>query len=255
MSDGMLIPAERSALTDWRTFVARALHADEDAAIRLAVTKDVLVLTVAPLHPKGLSDSMPLVLGMRMLRLQNLSMDGLDVVVEARALLDRFARIDAVQKPFDVLSDLSADAGHAGADTVGEGDGATPGIAVPPAEVRVPWTGISPPRGPWEPLGTVSADSLRGVAEAGIEEVAKGTPENAGSHAVDALRRQVWSRTALEVGFIPASSDVEHSRPIPAGAAFGLYTLGFLPATGSAHVLRCGVWTRISLPAGHVLIR
>src|SRR5699024_7696901 len=170
-------------------------------------------------------------------------------------LLDRFARIDAVQEPFDVLSGLSADADRAGADTVGDRAGTVPGISVPPAEVRVPWTGISPPRGPWEPLGTVSAGSLRGAAEAGIEEVAKGTPENAGAHAVDALRRQVWSRTALEVGFFPASSDVEHSLPIPAAAAFGLYTLGSLPATGAAHVLRCGAWTRLSLPAGHVLVR
>lgn len=255
MSDGMLVPAERSALSDWRTFVARALHIDADAAVRLAVTKDVLVLTVSPLHPQGLSDSMPLVLGMRMLRLQNLSMDGLDVVVEARALLDRFARLDAEQEPFDVLSDLSSTAGSADVQTVGNLAGPVPGISVPPAEVRVPWAGISPPRGPWEPLGTVSADSLRGVAEAGIEEVAKGTPAHAGSHAVDSLRRQVWSRTALEVGFIPASSDVEHSQPIPAGAAFGVYSLGFLPATGVAHVLRCGVWSRLSLPGGHVLVR
>lgn len=229
MPDDMLIPADPSALQDWRTLVLRAAHADEDAAVRLSVTNDVLVLTVAPLHPHGLGDSMPLVLGMRMLRLTTSAMDGLDVVVESRSLLDRFARLETSE--------------------------AVQGISLPPAEVRVAWAGISPPRGPWEPLGTVGAGTLRAAAEAGIAEIATGTPENAGSHAVDGLRRQVWSRTALEVGYTPATSDVEHSQPIPAGAAFGAYVLGFLPGTGAAHVLRSGVWTRVSLPGGHVLVR
>ena len=89
MCDDVLIPVDPSALQDWKTLVARAAHADEDAAVRMSVTNDVLVLTVAPLHPHGLGDSMPLVLGMRMLRLTTSAMDGLDVVVEARALLDQ----------------------------------------------------------------------------------------------------------------------------------------------------------------------
>lgn len=230
MSDDLLIPVDLTALQDWKTLVSRAAHADDDAAVRMAVANDVLVLTVAPLHPHGLGDRMPLVLGMRMLRITTQAMDGLDVVVDARALLDRFARLEA------------------------DGESVR-GISIPPAEVRASWAGISPPRGPWEPLGTVSVGSLRGVAEDGIEEVARGTPERAGSHAVDSLRKQVWSRTALEVGYTPESSDAEHSQPIPAGAAFGAYVLGFLPSDGAAHVLRSGVWTRLSMPGGHVLVR
>lgn len=246
MSDNVLIPVDPTALQDWKTLIARAVHADEDAAVRMSVANDVLVLTVAPLHPHGLGDSMPLVLGMRMLRITTSAMDGLDVVVEARALLDRFARLET-----------AGEHGEASAGPASEPAAEEPvlGISVPPAEVRAQWAGISPPRGPWEPLGTVSAGSLTGVAEAGIEEVAKGTPDRAGSHAVDSLRRQVWSRTALEVGYTPESSDVEHSQPIPAGAAFGAYVLGFLPGTEVAHVLRSGVWTRLSMPGGHVLVR
>ncbi|SMY12793.1 hypothetical protein [Brevibacterium jeotgali] len=239
MSDDLLIPVDPTALQDWKTLIARAAHADEDAAVRMAVANDVLVLTVAPLHPHGLGDSMPLVLGMRMLRLRSPAMDGLDVVVDARALLDRFARLEA-----------AGDRDEASA-----ADQPVLGIPIPPAEVRAPWAGISPPRGPWEPLGTVSVGSLTGVAEAGIEEVAQGTPEKAGSLAVDSLRKQVWSRTALEVGYTPESSDVEHSQPIPAGAAFGAFVLGFLAGADVAHVLRSGVWTRLSMPGGHVLVR
>lgn len=244
MSDDVLIPVDPTALQDWRTLIARAAHADEDAAVRMSVANDVLVLTVAPLHPHGLGDSMPLVLGMRMLRITTSAMDGLDVVVEARALLDRFARLEAA-------GGLDPSGGSGGPTA----EAPAQGISIPPAEVRAAWAGISPPRGPWEPLGTVSAESLKGVAEAGIAEVAKGTPDRAGSHAVDSLRRQIWSRTALEVGYTPESSDVEHSQPIPAGAAFGAYVLGFLPGTGVAHVLRSGVWTRLSMPGGHVLVR
>lgn len=242
MSERLLVPAQRTALADWRTLLQRAVHADPEAAMRLSVQGDVLVLTVAPLHPAGLGDTMPLVLGMRTLRLQNPALDGLDVVVEARALLDRFARLEE-PRPLDLLEQGS-----------GLVDGPIPGITVPPAEVRVPWAGIAPPRGPWEPVGTVSASSLRAVADTGIEEIAKGAPEGSGGHAVDALRRRVWARTALEVAG-PQDGPSPASVPVVAGAAFGAHVLGFLPQTGQATLLRSGPWTRLTLPGGHILVR
>ena len=242
MSERLLVPAQRTALADWRTLLQRAVHADPEAAMRLSAQGDVLVLTVAPLHPAGLGDTMPLVLGMRTLRLQNPALDGLDVVVEARALLDRFARLEE-PRPLDLLEQGS-----------GLVDGPVPGIDVPPAEVRVPWAGIAPPRGPWEPVGTVSASSLRAAADTGIEEIATGAPEGSGGHAVDALRRRVWARTALEVASTqdgPSPASV----PVVAGAAFGAHVLGFLPQTGQATLLRSGPWTRLTLPGGHILVR
>lgn len=242
MSERLLVPAQRTALADWRTLLQRAVHADPEAAMRLSVQGDVLVLTVAPLHPAGLGDTMPLVLGMRTLRLQNPALDGLDAVVEARALLDRFARLEE-PRPLDLLEQGS-----------GLVDGPVPGIDVPPAEVRVPWAGIAPPRGPWEPVGTVSASSLRAAADTGIEEIAKGAPEGSGGHAVDALRRRVWARTALEVASTqdgPSPASV----PVVAGAAFGAHVLGFLPQSGQATLLRSGPWTRLTLPGGHILVR
>lgn len=242
MSERLLVPAQRTALADWRTLLQRAVHADAEAAMRLSVQGDVLVLTVAPLHPAGLGDTMPLVLGMRTLRLQNPALDGIDVVVEARALLDRFARLEE-PRPLDLLEQGS-----------GLVDGPVPGIDVPPAEVRVPWAGIAPPRGPWEPVGTVSASSLRAAADTGIEEIATGAPEGSGGHAVDALRRRVWARTALEVAG-PQDGPSPESVPVVAGAAFGAHVLGFLPQSGQATLLRSGPWTRLTLPGGHILVR
>ncbi|WP_291794537.1 hypothetical protein [Brevibacterium sp.] len=247
---GPLVPQDPRALADWRTFVARIQHAEADAAVRLSVTGDVLVLTAAPLHPRGLGDSMPLVLGMRMLRLADSGHDGLDAVVEARALLDRFARIEA---------------GAPGAASAAASDAV--GVAVPPVEVKAAWAGISPPRGPWEPVGTLSVRRLAEAAEAGIAEVAEGTPSGAGSHAVEALRRQVWSRTAAEVAPAEDAHAAGARVPVSAGAAFGAHVLGFLGRAGSheaggharpdprVRVLRCGVWQRLSLPGGHILTR
>ena len=125
---------------------------------------------------------------------------------------------------------------------------------MPPAEVRVPWAGIAPPRGPWEPVGTVSASSLRAAADTGIEEIATGAPEGSGGHAVDALRRRVWARTALEVAG-PQDGPSPESVPVVAGAAFGAHVLGFLPQSGQATLLRSGPWTRLTLPGGHILVR
>ena len=254
MSERLLVPAQRTALADWRTLLQRAVHADAEAAMRLSVQGDVLVLTVAPLHPAGLGDTMPLVLGMRTLRLQNPALDGLDVVVEARALLDRFARLEE-PRPLDLLEQGSGLVDGSMPDTAGAASsGPVPGIDVPPAEVRVPWAGIAPPRGPWEPVGTVSASSLRAAADTGIEEIATGAPEGSGGHAVDALRRRVWARTALEVASTqdgPSPASV----PVVAGAAFGAHVLGFLPQSGQATLLRSGPWTRLTLPGGHILVR
>jgi hypothetical protein len=79
-----------------------------------------------------------------------------------------------------------------------------------------------------------------------------GAPEGSGAHAVDALRRRVWARTALEVA---TAQPTEDTVPVVAGAAFGAHVLGFLPETGQASLLRSGPWMRLSLPAGHILVR
>ncbi len=224
-----LVLPDVGTLHDWSVLTGRAQRLDEDAAMRLSVHGDVLVLSVAPLYPHGLGDSTPLALGMRMLRLADPSHDGLDVVVPAAALSDRFARA----RSEDSLS-----------------------IPVPPQEVRVSWTGISPPRGPWGPAGTLPTESLRAAARAGIEEVAAGTPQVAGSHAVSALRRQVWARP-IEVAGASGAEDggAVSDVPVPAAVAFAMEGLGFLAAEAPVEVRTSGPWVRVSSPVGHVLTR
>lgn len=138
----------------------------------------------------------------------------LDVVVSLRSVVDRLARRDA---------DPSS-------------------VAVPPTTVRAGWAALAPPRSGWEPVGALDPGSLDAAATQGIAEVTRGAPEGSGSHAVSALRQAVWGR--------PTATDP----PIPSGAAFAAYALGFL--TGEdARVLANGRWTRLSTSVGHVLVR
>jgi len=115
-------------------------------------------------------------------------------------------------------------------------------LSIPPTTVQVGWAALAPPRKNWEAVGNLSRADLKAAATKGIAEIAQGTPEGAGAQAVAALRQQVWTR------------DTPTIPPIPSGAAFAAYTLGFLTPT-NARVFAQGHWTRLSTATGHVLMR
>lgn len=120
---------------------------------------------------------------------------------------------------------------------------AEPELAVPPVTVSVPWAAMAPPRSGWERVGALPAETLTQVARAGIAEVAAGVPKDAGGAAVAALRRQVWARLT------------DTTPPVPGGAAFAAHVLGFAQPGTELTVYACGRWTRLTSPAGHVLLR
>ena len=202
-------------LDDLRTYVARAKTADEDGAIRLQANGHTLAAYVGVLPGSGLLAE-GTVIGLRVMPLAEPV--ELDVTVSLAALTDRLARETGT------------------------------GLAVPPVHVSVAWAAVAPPRGGWERVGAVTADDVRAVAREGIEQVASGAPADAGGSAVAALRRHVWGR--------PTTT----TPPFPAGGAFAAYALGFVGAQGTpteppVTVWAQGRWTRLSAPAGHVLIR
>ena len=212
-------------LDDLRTYVARAKAADEDGAIRLQASGQTLAAYVGVLPGSGLMAE-GVVIGLRAIALAVPA--EVDVTVSLAAVTDRLAR-----------------------------DGGTT-LDVPPATVRVAWAAMAPPRGGWERVGAVTADEVYAVARQGIEEVASGAPADAGGAAVAALRKQVWGR--------PTTT----TPPVPAGGAFAAYVLGFVKGDGvkgdgvkgdgalpgsEVTVWAHGRWTRLSTPAGHVLIR
>lgn len=114
-------------------------------------------------------------------------------------------------------------------------------LSVPPTTVQVAWAAMAPPRSGWEPVGELSVADLKTVAVQGITEIAQAAPEGAGAVAVADLRERVWGR------------DTPTTPPIPSGAAFAAYALGFLTQEG-ARVFAHGRWTRLTTATGHVLV-
>jgi hypothetical protein len=114
-------------------------------------------------------------------------------------------------------------------------------FSVPVSTVLVGWAAMAPPRSGWEPVGEVSVADLRTAAIQGIAEIAHAAPEGAGAAVVADLRHRVWAR------------DTPTTPPIPSGAAFAAYALGFLTQE-SARVFAHGRWIRLSTDTGHVLV-
>jgi hypothetical protein len=68
-------------------------------------------------------------------------------------------------------------------------------------------------------------------------------PDAAGEDAVRAVRSHIWGAADDDLGGLPA------------GVAFAAFALGFIHGDETAAVRTSGVWTRVSLQRGHVLVR
>ena len=101
---------------------------------------------------------------------------------------------------------------------------------------------VAPPRSGWEVVGDLTAEDLRTVATQGIAEITEGVPAGSGAQVVASMRQRVWARDSRTVP------------PVPSGAAFAAYALGFLTQE-SVRVSAHGRWTRLSTATGHVLVR
>ncbi|GGK66259.1 hypothetical protein [Ornithinimicrobium pekingense] len=209
--------ADVESLVDLSTYVGRARAYDTGGAIRLQAVGAVLAAWVCVLPGRDLVGS-GTVLGLRTMPLAG--EHRLDATVPLSGLTDRFARRGVTADTSTVLT-------------------------VPPTTVSPPWGGVTPPRSGWAPVGQLGSAALLEAARRGVAEVAEGTPGSAGAPAVAALRARVWGRL------------LDHD--VPAGAGLAALALGFAREGGQhslvATVHRAGPWTRVSLPAGHILCR
>lgn len=208
-----LLLEDAGTATDLRTFVTRARAAD-DGAIRLQGAGSVLAAYVCVMRSKLLGEGTPTILGLRTMALATPS--SIDVTVSLASVADRLARMDA-------------------------DDTALP---IPPMTVNESWAAVTAPRGAWEELGTVSADTLIGVAKTGVQEIGQIIPINPGALIVNNARAAVWGR-AMEG--VPGE--------VPGGAAFAAYALGFVAPGESGTIFRSHKWLRITTGRGHILIR
>lgn len=215
--------ADRASLADLRTFLARAARID-DSGVRLLATGDVLAVSAPILHPQGLLDRSPTIIGMRTFALADRA--AADVLATPREMIDRIVR---------VLGSAAPDAAEA------TEDGAPVALELPVSSRTAPWVGQAPPRGGWTRRGSVDTIELELVSRTGAAEIAETLPTAVGDQIVQKVRSQVWSRP-LDDGF-----------GLPTGAAFAAVGLGFIAEPEEAAVFRSGGWMRLSTRRGHVL--
>lgn len=163
VSERLVFP-DAEAAADLLTFAGRAVRLG-DGAVRLAAAGGVMVVTSAPLAPKGLMDSTPTVLGLRTF--------AIDPELECDLVV-----------PADSLTAALDDARA---------------IALPQSAVRAPWAGISPPRQGWTAAGELPAAVLAARAQFGIAAVADAVPVDAGEDAVRTVRAAVWGESDAEL--------------------------------------------------------
>lgn len=113
-----------------------------------------------------------------------------------------------------------------------------PEVATSPA-----WAGVSPPRGGWNPTNEIDSAVLAARAQYGIAAVADAAPSDAGEDVVRLIRAQVWGQPDEALGGLPL------------GTAFAAFALGFIAGAEVAAVRSSGVWTRVTLARGHILVR
>lgn len=227
-----LVLASVHDLTDLTTFMARAATLGCEH-VRVSAHGTALVVSVAVITRASLLDTTPTILGVRVFELAAESAH--DRVVVVRALADRLARGELA-------------------------------IPLPPGVPGVGWSGMAPPAGGWEPVGSISESELESIAREGIAEVA--SVSGKGTLIVARIRTEVWSRLHRFEPEVPSPIDAAapvvtppaETPPIdaPAGVALAAFGLGFLAAEAGVdqvRISRAASWTRFTTARGYVIFR
>jgi hypothetical protein len=157
-------------------FLERAARVNNGSA-RLIAEGSTLQVYVGVLFPRGLLDSTPTVLGLRVFRLMEPSQ--FDVVVPIESLVHRL-KVGIEQ---------------------GERD-----TRVPAEVASLQWAAITPPQDGWRRRLSVSADALRSAAASGVERVAEVVPETIGESVLQKVRSEVWGAIIPGHKRIPAGA-------------------------------------------------
>lgn len=211
--------ASFNAVKDLQSFVTRAKSLDT-TGVRFVVAGEVLAASVSVMHPAGLGDGVPVVIGLRTFALEfgDRPRFEVDSVFDMDAITDRTHRM---------ISSESTD------------------LVLPPMEIAVRWTAINPPRAGWTTAAVVDDADIRKVARNGIASVGEGLPKNPGAPLLAQVRSAIWGEML---------GDAAHVE-FPAGATLGAHSLGFLLPRGETTVSTASGWIRLSSAGGHVLAR
>lgn len=199
------------ALHDLRVFLQRS-ESVSDGVVRLRCSQGALRATVCTFAPLGILDTAPTVLGMRIF--PALEQEQFDLLLSGRAMLDRFAHLNA---------EATA-------------------IGVPPTRETAAWAGQDAPQDDWQRVSDIDTAVLNGVALAGIAEVAQALPDHPGEILVREVREHVWNR------------NLDGCDIVTGAAALTGHILGFFGRDPVASVYQAERWTRVTTSVGHVLM-
>ncbi|TPQ15815.1 hypothetical protein [Streptomyces sporangiiformans] len=212
--------ADDGEAADLAAFLARLIHYDRAAAVRLQVSGTTLAVFGRPPSFE--------VLAIRTARLAKPYENGLDVL------------LDVTVSAGELLESLDESAATA---------------VVPAAVTGPPWAGLLPPRGGWrqEP-GLPGLDTVRAmVAEAVAEfrsRIGELTPERRTRPELDRIGREIWSRpigdTALPVRAAHAAQSLGFLRPAARAT---------VPDEAAWALLSSGTWLRLRTPYGSIAVR
>ncbi|MET7359437.1 hypothetical protein ABZS76_13390 [Streptomyces sp. NPDC005562] len=209
--------ADAGEAADLAAFLARLIHYDKAAAVRLQAAGDTLAVFGRPPSFE--------VLVIRTARLARPYEHGhattLDVTVSAGEFLER----------------VGASAESAERAGVAE---------VPTAVTGPPWAGVLPPRGGWRPEpGLPAPTAVRALVQGAVAEFRSRIEELPAERRVraelDRVGREIWSRTIGDTH-------------LPVRAAHAAQSLGFLRGTGLT-LLSSGPWLRLRTDYGSVAVR
>ncbi|MEC4020753.1 hypothetical protein [Streptomyces sp. H27-D2] len=253
--------ADAGEAADLAAFLARLIHYDKAAAVRLQAGGGVLAVFGRPASFE--------VLAIRTARLtaeaggagpsagaapaaealEAVGTDTLDITVSAGQLADAIDAAGAVDVfgPAQLAPTPSTAAATVGSSTVGG-----LGVLVPAAVIGPPWAGVLPPRGGWRRVpGLPASDAVRAAVAAAVAEFRardEALPEEGRTRAErDRIGNEIWSRTLGDTA-------------LPLRAVHAAQSLGFLRPVRTADaeplvLLAAGGWLRLRTPYGSIAVR
>ncbi|MFG2308590.1 hypothetical protein ACGFS9_07845 [Streptomyces sp. NPDC048566] len=236
--------ADAGEAADLGAFLARLVHYDRAAAVRLQAHGTTLAVFGRPPSFE--------VLAIRTARLAKPYEHGLDM------------RLDATVSAGELLESVDESAAT---------------VAVPGAVTGPPWAGVLPPRGGWRPEpGLPALDAVRGVVAGVVAEFRSRTqelePERRTRAELDRIGREIWSRpvgdSVLPVRAAHAAQSLGFLRPSPARGPAAPGDAGVPRSTGPDRpderrldpagegelgLYSSGAWLRLRTPFGSIAVR
>lgn len=212
--------ADEGEAADLAAFLARLIHYDRGAAVRLQAAGTALAVFGRPPSFE--------VLAIRAARLAKPYENGLDVA------------LDVTVSAGDLLETVDEPAAT---------------LTVPGAVTGPPWAGVLPPRRGWRPEpGLPAPDALRAMVAAAIAEFKSRTqelaPESRTRAELDRIGREIWTRTVgdtrLPVRAVHAAQSLGFLRPAQGAQASGEAPLALVSS---------GAWLRLRTPYGSIAVR